>query len=156
MVHTPVVCVLWSYLVAMCSRSNKHNKHFLYKKYKTTNILECVAPKLRRTSTPRVCTFLKKGLLQAARAPLLHNALAPKHIEEEQPTPLRCFLCVLREQCPLMGLPSSGISSTDGAPLVYVASESTALNTLFQSLESCYYNEEICLNSCKVVFGGSH
>ena len=36
-----------------------------------------------------------------------------------------------------MGLPSSGISSTDGAPLVYVASESTALNTRFQSLESC-------------------
>ena len=36
-----------------------------------------------------------------------------------------------------MGLPSSGISSTDGAPLVYVASESTALNTWFQNLESC-------------------
>ena len=108
-----------------------------YNKFTTTNILECVAPKLRRTSTPRVCTFLKKGLLQAARAPLLHNAPAPKHIEEEQPTPLRCFLCVLREQCPLMGLPSSGISSTDGAPLVYVASESTALNTWFQNLESC-------------------
>ena len=106
-------------------------------KFTTTNVLECVAPKLRRTSTPRVCTFLKKGLLQAARAPLLHNAPAPKHIEEEQPTPLRCFLCVLREQCPLMGLPSSGISSTDGAPLVYVASESTALNTWFQNLESC-------------------
>ena len=114
----------------------KTNKE-VYKNFKTTNILECVAPKLRRTSTPRVCTFLKKGLLQAARAPLLHNAPAPKHIEEEQPTPLRCFLCVLREQCPLMGLPSSGISSTDGAPLVYVASESTALNTWFQNLESC-------------------
>ena len=130
-------------------------------KFTTTNILECVAPKLRRTSTPRVCTFLKKGLLQAAQAPLLHNAPAPKHIEEEQPTPLRCFLCVLREQCPLMGLPSSGISSTDGAPLVYVASESTALNTWFQSLESCYYNEDIWLTSdikcgfCWMIFIGS-
>ena len=120
----------------MFNKTNKKAK----KKFTTTNILECVAPKLRRTSTPRVCTFLKKGLLQAARAPLLHNAPAPKHIEEEQPTPLRCFLCVLREQCPLMGLPSSGISSTDGAPLVYVASESTALNTWFQSLESCDYS----------------
>ena len=46
-----------------------------------------------------------------------------------------------------MGLPSSGISSTDGAPLVYVASESTALNTWFQSLESCDCNEDICVNS---------
>ena len=115
----------------------KKTNERVYKNFKTTNILECVAPKLRRTSTPRVCTFLKKGLLQAALALLLHNAPAPKHIEEEQPTPLRCFLCVLREQCPLMGLPSSGISSTDGAPLVYVASESTALNTWFQNLESC-------------------
>ena len=46
----------------------------------------------------------------------------------EQPTPLRCFLCVLREQCPLMGRAEFHRQMVLRCLDCY-CSESTALNT---------------------------
>ena len=109
-----------------------------------TYIVKCVAPRSVVHRPQEYVRFWKRGS-SAPSASAFHGSLLPTRqarqllvagnsrrgaaCRAEQPTPLRCFLCVLREQCPLMGRAEFHRQMVLRW-LVCYCSESTALNTM--------------------------
>ena len=105
-----------------------------------TSTVKCVAPRSVVHRPQEYVRFWKRGssapstvhgslfCLRSGRGNIWRLATVGAACRAEQPTPLRCFLCVLREQCPLMGRAEFHRQMVLRCLDCY-CSESTALNT---------------------------